>query len=134
MIKNAMTDNANTARPAKSRITFISRSAPYGNNRANLCLDMALASAVFEQEVNYVFLDDGVYQLLKGQDGTAIQSKTLGNALETLALYGIESVFADQQSLKKRSIAGMELLPGIQMIDSDALSKLIESSESVFNL
>lgn len=129
-----MTDNANTTRPAKSRITFISRSAPYGNNRANLCLDMALASAVFEQDVSYVFLDDGVYQLLKGQDAAAIQSKTLGNALETLALYGIESIFADQQSLTKRSIDAAELLPGMELIDSDAISKLIASSDSVFNL
>ncbi|PCI76153.1 MAG: sulfurtransferase complex subunit TusC [SAR86 cluster bacterium] len=129
-----MTENANTAKPAKSRITFISRSAPYGNNRANLCLDMALASAVFEQDVNYVFLDDGVYQLLKGQDAAAIQSKTLGNALETLALYGIENVYADQQSLKKRGINRAELLPGMQLIDSDAVAKLIESADTVFNL
>jgi len=129
-----MTDNANTARPAKSIITFISRGAPYGNNRANLCLDMALASAVFEQEVNYVFLDDGVYQLLKGQDGAAIGGKTLGSALETLALYGIDSVFADQQSLQERGIDGTDLLPSMQLIDSDAVAKLIEKSDTVFNL
>jgi tRNA 2-thiouridine synthesizing protein C len=129
-----MTENTNPTKPAKSRVTFISRSAPYGNNRANLCLDMALACAVFEQDVNYVFLDDGIYQLLKGQDGAAIQNKTLGNALETLALYGIENVYADQQSLKQRSIDIADLLPGMQLIDSDAVSKLIESSDTVFNL
>tara|TARA_B110000444_G_C18689886_1_gene523763 strand:+ start:189 stop:578 length:390 start_codon:yes stop_codon:yes gene_type:complete len=129
-----MTESVNTTKPSKSRITFISRSAPYGNNRANLCLDIALASAVFEQDVSYVFLDDGVYQILKGQDGAAIKSKTLGNALETLGVYGIENVFADQQSLKKRGIDAAELLPDIQLIDSDALSKLIERSDTVFNL
>jgi tRNA 2-thiouridine synthesizing protein C len=95
---------------------------------------MALACAVFEQDVNYVFLDDGIYQLLKGQDGAAIQNKTLGNALETLALYGIENVYADQQSLKQRSIDIADLLPGMQSIESDAVSKLIESSDTVFNL
>jgi len=129
-----MTEKTNTTKPIKSRITFISRSAPYGSNRANLCLDLALACAVFEQGVNYVFLDDGIYQLLKGQDGAAIQNKTLGNALETLALYGIENVYADQQSLKQRSIDIADLLPGIQSIESDAVSKLIESSDTVFNL
>ena len=129
-----MTDNLNTVRPVKSSITFISRSAPYGHNRANLCLDMALASAVFEQDVSYVFLDDGIYQLLKGQNGGAIQSKTLGNALETLALYGIEDVYADQQSLRARSIDIADLLPGIQLIDHGDISKLIEGSDTVFNL
>ena len=129
-----MTDNTNTTRPSRSSIAFISRSAPYGSNRANLCLEMALACAVFEQDVNYIFLDDGVYQLLKGQDASTIQSKTLGNALETLALYGIESVYADRQSLQTRGIDAANLLPGMQLIDSDAASKLIESSDSVFNL
>jgi tRNA 2-thiouridine synthesizing protein C len=95
---------------------------------------MALACAVFEQDVNYVFLDDGVYQLLKGQDGAAILNKTLGNALETLALYGIENAYADQQSLKKRGIDIAALLPGMQLIESDTISKLIENSDTVFNL
>lgn len=129
-----MTDTENTTKPPKSRITFISRSAPYGSNRANLCLDIALASAVFEQDVSYVFLDDGVYQILRGQDASIIKSKTLGNALETLGLYGIENVFADEGSLKRRNIDGTELLADIQVINSDALSELIKSSDTVFNL
>jgi tRNA 2-thiouridine synthesizing protein C len=95
---------------------------------------MALACAVFEQDVNYVFLDDGIYQLLKGQDGAAIQSKTLGNALETLALYSIENVYVDQQSLKERGIDAAELLPNIQLIENGALSSLIKNADLVFNL
>jgi len=129
-----MVENTNTTKPTKSRITFISRSAPYGSNRANLCLDMALACAVFEQDVNYVFLDDGIYQLLKGQDGAAIQNKTLGNALETLALYSIGNVYADQKSLQERGIDAAELLPSIQLVENDALSRLIKSADLVFNL
>ncbi len=125
---------AGSAKNTRTSITFISRGAPYGRNRANLCLDMALACAVFEQNVAYVFLDDGVYQLLKGQDGSAIESKTLGNALETLSLYGVEHVFADSASLAQRNISTDELLPGMQLIDSAAIAELIESSDTVFNL
>ena len=129
-----MVEKTNTTNPTKSCITFISRSAPYGSNRANLCLDMALACAVFEQDVNYVFLDDGIYQLLKGQDGAAIQNKTLGSALETLALYSLENVYVDQQSLKERDIDAAELLPSIKLIENDALSRLIKNADLVFNL
>ncbi|GJM12968.1 MAG: protein TusC [Pseudohongiella sp.] len=129
-----MTDNASTAEPRRSSITFISRTAPYGSNRANLCLDIALASAVFEQDVNYVFTGDGVYQLLKGQDGAAIDSKTLGNALETLALYGIEKVYADRGSLSQRGIDEAEILPDLQLVDAASITKLIEQSDTVFNL
>lgn len=129
-----MVEKTNTTNPTKSCITFISRSAPYGSNRANLCLDMALACAVFEQDVNYVFLDDGIYQLLKGQDGAAIQNKTLGSALETLALYSIENVYVDQQSLKERGIDAAELLPSIKLIENYTLSRLIKNADLVFNL
>ena len=126
-----MTENL---KPQKSRITFISRAAPYGQNKANLCLDMALASAVFEQDVNYIFFGDGVYQILKGQDGSAIESKTLGNALDTLVLYGIEKIYADSQSLQEREISESELLSGMQIVNSESIAQIIESSDAVFNL
>lgn len=115
-------------------ITFISRSAPYGNYQPNLCLDMALASAVFEQVVNYVFLDDGVLQLLRGQQAEGIHSKTLGNALETLELYGIENVFVDGASLQQRKLKQKDLIMDVTLVDHSALSELIENSETVFNL
>lgn len=126
-----MTENL---KPQKSRITFISRAAPYGQNKANLCLDMALASAVFEQDVNYIFFGDGVYQILMGQDGSAIESKTLGNALETLVLYGIEEIYADSQSLQEREISESDLLSGMQIVNSESIAQIIESSDAVFNL
>ncbi|MEX0963039.1 MAG: sulfurtransferase complex subunit TusC [Pseudohongiellaceae bacterium] len=129
-----MTANTRSKSPPRSSLTFVSRSAPYGRNRANLCLDMALAAAVFEQDVSYVFMGDGVYQLLKGQEGSAIGSKTLGNALETLSLYGIENVYADQQALQERGLKKSDLLSGLQTIDNDAIAKLIDSSDTVFNL
>ena len=95
---------------------------------------MALASAVFEQDVNYIFFGDGVYQILKGQDGSAIESKTLGNALETLVLYGIEKIYADSQSLQEREISESELLSGMQIVNSESIAQIIESSDAVFNL
>lgn len=128
-----MTESTQTS-PIKNSLTFMSRSAPYGQNKANLCLDMALASAVFEQEVCYVFMDDGVYQLLKAQDGSAIESKTLGNALETLSLYGIEKVYVDRGSAASRGITETDLLAGVQIVDSDAIADVIEQSDTVFNL
>ena len=129
-----MTENTSHESGNRCTIAFISRSAPYGRNRANLCLDMALASAVFEQEVSYVFMDDGVYQLLKGQDGAAIASKTLGNALETLSLYGIDSVYAESKSLEERGINEADLLPGLQLIGCASIAEMIRKADKVFNL
>ncbi|MCH2355944.1 MAG: DsrE family protein, partial [Pseudomonadales bacterium] len=97
-------------------ITFISRRAPYGDSNAQLCLEMALACAVFGQTVSYVFLDDGVYQLLKHQDARGIDSKTLGKALETLELYGIENICVDADSLSERGIQGSDLVLEVEPV------------------
>jgi tRNA 2-thiouridine synthesizing protein C len=121
--------------PQKPRtFTFISRSAPYGNNRPRLCLDAALATAVFEQKVNYLFMDDGVFQLLANQNADGIASKTLGNALETLELYGIDQVMVLKESLASRHISSEDLLFPVQLLSNSDLQSLIESSDYVINL
>ena len=114
--------------------TFVSRTAPYGSNRPHLCLDAALAAAVFEQKVNYVFMEDGVYQLLKHQDAEAINSKTLGNALETLDLYGIENVYVCEEALNERNLNSDDLVIAAKLINNDDLKSLLTESNTVFNL
>ena len=115
-------------------LTFLSRSAPYGSHRPKLCLDAVLASAVFEQKVNYIFLDDGVYQLLKGQDADAIYSKTLGRLLQTLELYGVENVYVESNSLSTRSLNKQDLVLSATEVDAAGIRSLIEEADQVFNL
>lgn len=114
--------------------TFITRAAAYGSDRPRLCLDIALATSVFEQQVNYLFLDDGVYQLLANQDGAAIQNKTLGSAIETLELYGIEKILVDENSLRERHLQSEDLLLPIELVDEKSIGKLLDSSDYIFNL
>ena len=114
--------------------TFISRMAPYGSNRPQLRLDAALATAVFEQKVNYLFLDDGVFQLLKDQQGDAIKTKTLSNAMETLDLYGIEKVLVDEDSLKQRGLTEADLVLPVTQVGTKELCALLSRSDYVFNL
>lgn len=114
--------------------TFISRSAAYGNNRPKLCLDAALATAVFEQSVNYLFLEDGVFQLLSNQNADAINQKTLGNALETLELYGIEQVLVSEDALVSRGISPEELLLPVKLVNNSDIKKIVAESDFVLNL
>lgn len=119
---------------ATGNFTFISRSAPYGSNRAQLCLDSAFAAAVFEQQVSYLFMDDGVYQLVANQDAEAISSKTLGRMLETLDLYGIEDVMVLDSSLAERQLKEDDLLMPVTVIDAAAAKDLLARSQTVINL
>lgn len=118
----------------RKKFTFLTRSAPYGSNRPQLCLEAALAAAVFEQQVNYVFLEDGVYQLLQGQNGESIHSKTLGSAMETLDLYGIENVYVEERALEARGLTPEDLVIPVQLCDSDTVAGLLKTADCVFNL
>lgn len=118
----------------KQTFTFISRAAPYGNNRAQLCLDAAFAAAVFEQQVNYLFLDDGVYQLLADQNAEDINSKTLGRALETLDLYGIENVYVLDSALQERNLHLTDLLTAARVVSAERAAALIANSDQIINL
>ena len=50
------------------KFMYVNRRAPYGTIYAWESLEVVLIGAAFEQDVSLAFIDDGVYQLTKGQD------------------------------------------------------------------
>ena len=48
------------------KFMFLNRKAPYGTVYALEGLEVVLISAAFDQDVSLVFIDDGVFQLMKG--------------------------------------------------------------------
>ena len=114
--------------------TFLARTAPYGNNRSSLLLDIALASSVFDQKSNYVFMDDGIYQLLKGQNADHIQAKTFGKAIEALSLYGIDDIYVLERSLKERCVSEKDLMLNPIVLNQNRLKLLIKNSRNLITL
>ncbi len=115
-------------------VTFISRSVPYGSESSQICLELVLAFSVYDQEINYIFLEDGVYQLLKSQHSAGIDSKNLGASLTALEIYGVERVFVDSESMARRNLHEEELIVPAQPLNADQIRSLIRSSDAVFNL
>lgn len=116
------------------KLTFISRRAPYAEDYPRACLDMVMASAVFEQDVAYVFMGDGVYQLLEDQQADAIRSKSMAAHLGALSLYGVERIYVDAQALEARELAPESLAQPVELVDDAALQALITDSDQVFVL
>jgi len=115
-------------------LTFITRQAPYGSSKPKACLDMVLSATVFEQSINYVFMDDGVYQLVKDQQTSGIPAKNLSAALTALNLYGVEQVYVDRTSLKDRDLSADDLLIPVELCDANRIKQMIQSSDMVFAL
>jgi tRNA 2-thiouridine synthesizing protein C len=122
------------AKTNKKHFTFLTRRAPYGSGNAQLCLDMVLACSIYDQDVSYVFLEDGVFQLLNDQQADSISNKTLGKALETLELYGVEKVYVSAKSMTQRGLTPDDLILPVEQISTEVLSQLINQSNCVFNL
>ena len=115
-------------------LTLITRQAPYGSNKAKLVIDVALAAAIFEQKVNILFMDDGVFQLLQNQNAESISSKTIGRVLESLELYGIEQALVDSASLGERDLSAEDLAIPVKILNAEQVRQLVARSDVVINL
>ncbi len=118
----------------KREITIITRHAPYGKDNAFACVDMVLAFAVFEQAVNYLFLGDGVFQLLRDQEAKSIDQKTIAAALSAIELYGVKNIYVDSKSMTDRGVSAEGLILPVSLLDELQTAQLVATSHCVFNL
>ncbi len=95
---------------------------------------MVLSAAVFDQQVNYVFMDDGVQQLRRGQEPSAINAKNLSAAFSALPLYDVSNIFVDAESLQRRGLTQDQLVIDALACDADKIAELIRQSDVVFTL
>ncbi len=123
-----------TESPPRKVFLILSRQAPYGNYKAQQAIDIALASAVFEQDVIFAFLDDGVFQLLAKQNPVEIHAKPISGALDSFQLYGIDEVYVDIESLEARNLQIGDLGITAKPLDNEELRLLINKADCVFSL
>lgn len=115
-------------------ISLLLRQAPYGNSRAKAALDMALSAAVFEQSVQLIFIDDGVFQLLDKQNPQQIGSKNTSAALAALPLYGIECVYVAAESLAQRGLQLKDLGIPVNVVGLEEIKIMLHQSDTVMTL
>jgi tRNA 2-thiouridine synthesizing protein C len=119
--------------PSK-KLLFISRHAPYGSSLAKDALDAVLASSAYDQQLSLLFMDDGVFQLLKNQVSADITQKSFSATLPVLPLYEINSIYVHYESLEKRQIKINELvLDSVQIIDSAAVCSLLAQQDQLLS-
>ncbi len=114
-------------------ILYLLRKSPYSNSNAVEALDSALVAGVFEQNVSVLFKDDGVWQLLDGQRGAAIERRTIGNVMQALPQYDIEQLFACEASLAERGLQLEDLALTVKPLSLDEQRKLIARQDAVVN-
>jgi tRNA 2-thiouridine synthesizing protein C len=85
----------------KKKILLVLRRSPYGSSLARAAIDVALAAAAFDQDVDLLFSGNGVLQLVSNQDGQQLGTKTIGRLLSSLPLHDIDHVYVDADALSR---------------------------------
>ena len=129
------------------KFMYLNRKAPYGTIYAWESLEVVLIGAAFDQEVNLMFLDDGVYQLTKGQDTKGIGMKNFSPTYRTLGDYEVKNIYVDRDSLQARGLTQDDLVQIawedfeteeeveniVEVIDSERARELMAESDVVFS-
>jgi tRNA 2-thiouridine synthesizing protein C len=129
------------------KFLYINRRAPHGSNYAQEGLEVALVGAAFDQDVAMAYIDDGVFQLKKGQDTSEIGTKNFSPTYRALGDYEVQKVYVEKESLARRGLAVHDLMdlvwededddwaekPLIQLVSESELRDIIEQSDVVMN-
>ena len=86
------------------KFMYLNRKAPYGTIYAWESLEVVLIGAAFEQDVSLAFLDDGVFQLTKGQDTKGIGMKNFSPTYAALGDYEVTKIYVEKESLEERGL------------------------------
>ena len=115
------------------KFMFVNRKAPYGTIYALEALEVVLISAAFDQDVSLAFLDDGVYQLVKGQHTKAIDVKNFSPTYRALEGYDIEKLYVEKESLEQRGLTEADLLVDVEVMSSADIAKMMAEQDVVIS-
>lgn len=115
------------------KFMYVNRRAPYGTIYALESLEVVLIAAAFEQDVSLAFLDDGVYQIKKGQNTDAIGVKNFSPTYRALEGYDVEKLYVEKESLESRGLTADDLIVPVEIMDKDQLAALMEEQEVILS-
>lgn len=114
-------------------LLIISRHPP-ARQEAREALDVVLSAAAFGVPCGILFMDDGVFQLLKGQDAAQIGQKSLAANLHALPLYGVEDILVCQHSLGERGLQANRCMLSARTMSNAEIASLIEHYDQIVTL
>lgn len=115
------------------KFMYVNRKAPYGSIYALESLEVVLIGAAFDQDVSLAFVDDGVYQLMKGQETDGIGMKNFSPTYRALEMYDVEKLYVEKASLEARGLTEDDLIVDVEVIDEAGMADLMEEQDVVLS-
>jgi len=115
------------------KFMFVNRKAPYGTIYALESLEVVLITAAFDQDVSLVFMDDGVYQMKKGQQTKGIEIKNFSPAYRALDGYDVEKLYVDKESMDARGLTEDDLLVDVTVLSRAEMGALMDEQDVILS-
>ena len=115
------------------KFMYVNRKAPYGTIYALESLEVVLIGAAFEQDVSLAFIDDGVFQLTKGQDTKALEVKNFSPTFRALEDYDVTKLYVEKESLEQRGLTADDLVVPVTVMGASELTALINGQDVILN-
>jgi tRNA 2-thiouridine synthesizing protein C len=115
------------------KFLYVNRKAPYGTIYALESLEVVLIAAAFDQDVSLAFLDDGIYQIVKGQHTKNIDVKNFSPTYRALEGYDIEKLYVEKESMEARGLTEDDFLVDVKVMTKSEMADLMASQDVVMS-
>lgn len=78
-------------------------------------IDIALVCAAFDQQVNIIFIEAGINNLITGQSANLLNDKNHVDIIKGLEFYDIENIYLEGESLDQTGITIDQILPTVKL-------------------
>lgn len=113
------------------KFLYVNRRAPYGTVYALESLEVVLIGAAFDQDCSVIFMDDGVFQIVKGQNNEDSEMKNFSPTYRALEMYDVEKLYVEKESLDARGLSEDDLLVDVEIMSAAEISDLMEDQDVV---
>lgn len=110
---------------------FILSRMPHKGSYLQETLDAVLTAAAFDQQVSLLFLDNGVFQLKRSQQPQTLAFKNTSAMFNALAIYDVNDLYIEQESLQSRGLNNQDLILPTQGIYRREVSALMASFDVI---
>jgi tRNA 2-thiouridine synthesizing protein C len=115
------------------KFLYVNRKAPYGTIYALESLEVVLIAAAFDQDVSLAFLDDGVFQIVKGQHTKSIDVKNFSPTYRALEGYDIEKLYVEKESMEARGLTEADFVVEVKVLSKAEMTDLMSASDIVLS-
>jgi tRNA 2-thiouridine synthesizing protein C len=112
-------------------VAILMRKAPYGSVYTAEGFRTIMGIAVFEMDISVVFMDDGVFALLKDQDPDKFDMKPLGDGFPMLKDFDVENFYVHDVSLSERGLTAEDLVLEAEIVDGAQIAAILENAGTV---